>query len=158
VDISINGDIDYPDSILKELDFVIAAIHSGFKQPKDKQTKRIIRACKNKYVNFIAHPTGGLWGVRGPYEIDLEEVLKAALDCGVALEINCHPERYDLNDVSVMKAKERGVKLILNTDSHSLEQLKLIELGISVARRGWLTKNDIINCMDLNKLLKWLRK
>jgi len=158
VDISVKGEIDYPESILKELDFVIAAIHSGFKQPKVEQTKRIICACKNKCVNFIAHPTGGLWGVRDPYEIDLEEVLKAASDYGVALEINCHPERYDLNDISAMKAKERGVKLVLNTDSHSIEQLALIELGISVARRGWLTKKDLINCMGLNELLRWLKK
>ncbi|MBU2044755.1 MAG: DNA polymerase/3'-5' exonuclease PolX [Candidatus Omnitrophica bacterium] len=158
VDILAEGGIDYPESILKELDFVIAAIHSGFKQPKAKQTKRIISACKNKYVNFIAHPTGGLWGVRDPYQIDLEEVLKAASDYGVALEINCHPERYDLNDISAMQAKQRGVKLALNTDSHSVEQLQLIDLGISVARRAWLTSSDIVNCMSLGELEKWLKK
>ncbi len=158
VDILKNGQIDYPDNILKQLDFVIAAIHSGFKQPKQVQTKRIVAACKNKYVNIIAHPTGGLWGMRDPYQIDLEEVLKAAQDNKVALEINCHPERYDLNDISALKAKGYGVKLALNTDAHSIAQLGLIDLGISVAQRGWLTKRDIINCMNLPELLKWLKK
>ncbi len=158
VDISGEGKLDYPDSILKELDFVIAAIHSGFKQSKAQQTKRIVKACNNKYVNIIAHPTGGLWGMRDPYQIDLEEVLKAARDNKVALEINCHPQRYDLNDTSALKAKDAGVKLVVNSDSHSVEQLKLINLGLSVARRGWLTKNDIVNCLSLDKLLKWLKK
>lgn len=158
VDISGEGKLDYPDSILKELDFVIAAIHSGFKQPKAQQTKRILRACSNKYVNIIAHPTGGLWGMRDPYEIDLEELLKAARDSQVALEINCHPQRYDLNDISALKAKQSGAKLVVSSDSHSVKQLGLMGLGLSIARRGWLTKNDIINCMPLERLLKWLKK
>jgi len=158
VDISGEGKLDYPDSILKELDFVIAAIHSGFKQSKAEQTKRIVKACSNKYVNIIAHPTGGLWGMRDPYEIDLDEVLAAACANQVALEINCHPQRYDLNDIGAMKAKQAGVKLALNSDSHSTEQLKLMSLGVSVARRGWLTKGDLINCMSLEELLKWLKK
>jgi len=158
VDISGDGKIDYPDSVLKELDFVIAAIHSGFRQSKEQLTKRIVLACKNKYVNVIAHPTGILWGVREAYEIDLEEVLKAAHDNKVALEINCHPQRLDLNEDNVIKAKEAGVKLFLGTDVHSIDQFKYMDLGLNIARRSWLNKKDVINCMDLNSLLKWFKK
>ncbi|MEI8349767.1 MAG: DNA polymerase/3'-5' exonuclease PolX [Candidatus Omnitrophota bacterium] len=158
VDIDANGRLDYPDSLLKEFDLVIAAIHSGFKQSKRQLTKRIIAACKNKYVNVIAHPTGRLWGARAAYDIDLDEILKVARDYCVAMEINCYPSRLDLNDIHVMQAKKMGVKLSLGSDSHRLEHLTSIGLGISVARRGWLEKGDIINCMDINKLHKWLKK
>ena len=158
VDIDAEGRLDYPDSILKEFDLVIAAIHSGFKQSKQQLTKRIVNACKNKYVNIIAHPTGRLWGMREPYEIDLDEVLKAANDYQVALEISCFPQRLDLNDIGALEAKKLGVKLALGTDAHKIEQLNAMELGISVARRGWLEQKDIINCMNLEKLMKWLKK
>jgi DNA polymerase (family 10) len=158
VDIASDGSLDYPDSILKEFDLVIAAIHAGFKQSRMQLTKRIIAACKNKYVNIIAHPTGRLWGVREAYEIDLDEILKVASDYQVALEINCYPQRLDLNDISAMKAKKMGVKLALGSDSHRLEQLAAMELGISVAARGWLEKSDVINCMSLDKLFRWLKK
>ncbi|MDP2924365.1 MAG: DNA polymerase/3'-5' exonuclease PolX [Candidatus Omnitrophota bacterium] len=158
VDISSDGSLDYPDSLLREFDLVIAAIHRGFKQSKSELTKRIISACKNKYVNVIAHPTGRLWGARDAYEIDLDEILKVCRNQQVALEINCYPQRLDLNDVSALKAKKMNVKLCLGTDSHKTEQLTAMELGISVARRGWLEKKDVINCMPIDKLLKWLRK
>lgn len=158
VDILSEGELDYSDKVLKELDFVIAAIHSGFKQSKTQLTKRIISACKNKYVNMIAHPTGILWGVRDAYEIDLDEILKVARDYKVALEINCYPQRLDLNDLSVMRAKAEGVKLFLGTDAHDIGQLDFMKLGLSVARRGWLEKKDLLNCMSLEKLLKWLKK
>jgi DNA polymerase (family 10) len=158
VDILSNGEIDYPDSVLKELDFVIAAIHSGFKQSREQTTKRIISACKNKYVNIIAHPTGILAGVRDAYDIDLEEVLGAAHDYKVALEINCHPQRLDLNDISAMKAKAAKVKLFLGTDAHDISQFEFIDLGVNIARRGWLEKSNILNCMDVSTLLKWLKK
>ena len=158
VDILKEGELDYPDSLLKESDFVIAAIHSGFKQPKEKITRKIVAACKNKYVNIIAHPTGVLAGVRGPYEIDLEEILKACRDYNVALEINCHPQRWDLNDINTLKAKQGGVKLFMGTDAHILNQLTFMDLGLNIARRGWLEKKDVINCLSLERLLRWLKK
>ncbi|MFA6282013.1 MAG: DNA polymerase/3'-5' exonuclease PolX [Candidatus Omnitrophota bacterium] len=158
VDISSSGEIDYPESILKEFDVVIAAIHTGFKQTRAQLTKRIVSACKNKYVHIVAHPTGRLWGSREPYDIDLEEIYKAAYDNQVALEINCHPQRLDLSDINVMHAKSKGLKFSLGTDAHRLEQLQSMEFGLSVARRGWLTKEDVINSMSLGKLLKWLKK
>jgi DNA polymerase (family 10) len=158
VDILKDGKLDYPDSILKELDFVIAAIHSGFRQSRQQLTERIIRACKNRYVNIIAHPTGVLSGVRGPYELDWEKVYEAARSHRVSLEINCHPQRMDLNDTMTMRAKQAGLGLCLGTDSHSIEQLEFMELGLCIARRGWLSKKDLINCFGLNELLKWLKK
>ena len=158
VDIASDGKIDYPDSILKEFDVVIAAIHTGFKQTREQLTKRIVSACKNKYVNIIAHPTGRLWGVRDPYDIDLGEICKAACDNQVALEINCYPQRLDLSDINVMHAKSKGVKFSLGTDSHQLDQLRSMEFGLSVARRGWLAKEDLVNSLSLDKLFKWLKK
>ena len=158
VDILSDGSLDYPDSVLKELDLVVAAIHSGFKQSKAQLTKRIVSACKNKYVHIIAHPTGRLWGQREGYEIDLDEILKAAYDCGVALEINCFPYRVDFNDRGALVAKRAGVKLALGTDAHQVSQMTVMELGVSVARRGWLEKKDVINCMSLKGLLAWLKR
>lgn len=158
VDIDSQGALDYPDNLLKEFDLVVAAIHTGFKQSKEQLTKRLISACKNRYVHIIAHPTGRLWGVREGYEIDLIEILKVAQDYQVALEINCYPQRLDLSDVGVIKTKKMGVKLVLGSDAHILEQLRAMELGVSVARRGWLEKQDVINCMNLEELLKWLKK
>lgn len=158
VDILQDGALDYPDKLLAELDFVIAAIHSGFKQTRSQLTKRIVTACKNKYVNVIAHPTGVLWGVREAYEIDFDEVFKVAQDYNVALEINSHPQRFDLNDTAVLKAKKAGVKLIINTDAHHSNMLSFMEYGVNIARRGWLEKKDIINCSNYTNLLKWIKK
>ena len=158
VDILSGGQLDYPDSLLKELDFVIAAIHSGFKQSKEQLTKRIISACGNKYVNIIAHPTGVLWGVRDPYDIDLDQILEAAGDYNVGLEINCCPERCDLNDINVMKAKDKKAKLVLGTDAHSITQLGFMDFGVNIARRGWLQKSNVLNCLSQDKVLKWLKK
>ncbi|MCK9614875.1 MAG: DNA polymerase/3'-5' exonuclease PolX [Candidatus Omnitrophica bacterium] len=158
VDIASDGTLDYSNNLLKEFDVVVAAIHSGFKQTKAQLTKRIVNACKNKYTNIIAHPTGKLWGAREAYDIDIDEICRAAADNQVALEINCYPQRLDLNDINVMRAKKHGVKLTLGTDSHQLNQLWSMELGVAVARRGWLEKGDIINCLSLNGVIKWLKK
>jgi DNA polymerase (family 10) len=158
IDILTNGDIDYPESVLKEFDVVVAAIHTGFKQSRQQMTKRIVAACKNKYVNVIAHPTGGLWGEREPYEVNLDEVFKAARDYNVAMEINCHSKRLDLGDINAMKAKAAGLKLALGTDAHMLDQMDAMRLGVDVARRAWLGKEDIVNCMGIDKLQKWLKK
>ncbi len=156
VDIDSDGNLDYPDDILKDMDIVIAAIHSGFKQSKEIITKRIIKACQNKCVNMLAHPTGRLWGAREPYEIDLEEILKVCRDTNTAIEINSYPQRLDLNDTGCRMAKEKGVKIAINTDAHIAEELDTINLGISVARRGWLEKKDVLNTLSFTKLQKLL--
>lgn len=158
VDILSDGELDYPNSVLKDFDVVIAAIHTGFKQSRNQITQRIIAACRNKNVDIIAHPTGRLFGEREPYDIDLDEILKAARDYKVAIEISCYPKRLDLNDISVMKAKSMGVKLALGTDSHKPEHLLNMWLGLSVARRGWLEKKDVLNCLGREELLGWLEK
>ena len=134
------------------MDIVIGAIHAGFKQPSSFITKRIIKACQNKYVNIIAHPTGRLWGSRDAYDMDFEEVFKVALDTNTALEINSFPERLDLNDINSRMAKEAGVKIVINTDSHIAEYLSMMKFGVAVARRAWLEKKDVMNTKSLGKL------
>jgi len=158
VDIKSDGSLDYPDWILSELDVVIAAIHSGFKQSRDQLTTRILKAMGNKYVDIIAHPTGRLMGAREPYEIDFDKIFKQAGLTQIALEINAFPQRLDLNDLNVRRAKKFGVKFTIGTDAHILTQLANIELGVSVARRGWLEKNDLLNTLSLPDLQKWLKK
>jgi len=158
VDILDDGSLDYNDDILKELDIVIAAIHIGFKQTREKLTRRTISAMKNRCVNIIAHPTGRLLGSRAPYEIDMEKVLKAAKDTNTAIEINAYPERLDLNDVGCRRAKGLGVMLALATDAHMTEHLDNMRYGISVARRGWLEKKNLLNSLSWEVLQKRLKK
>ena len=157
-DIDSAGHLDYPNNILKDFDIVIAAIHTGFKQSEEQLTKRIINACRNKYVHIIAHPTGRLWGTRDAYRIDLDKILKVAKETNTHLEINSFPNRLDLNSQHCRRAKDLGVKLAINTDAHTAEQLDKIKLGISVARRGWLSPGDVINTLPLEKLLKAIKK
>jgi len=158
VDIDSDGKLDYKDEILKDFDIVVAAVHTGFKQSKSQLTKRLVRVCQNEYAHIIAHPTGRLWGTRDAYDIDMDEVLKAARDTNTHLEINSFPQRLDLNDLNCRRAKEIGANLVIGTDAHSTEQLDTMKLGVSVARRGWLTKKDVINTLSLEELLKALKK
>ncbi|MDP3731424.1 MAG: DNA polymerase/3'-5' exonuclease PolX [Candidatus Omnitrophota bacterium] len=158
VDIDSEGRLDYKDQVLKEFEVVVAAIHTGFKQSKSQLTKRLLRACQNKYTHIIAHPTGRLWGTRDAYDIDMDEVLKAARDTNTHLEINAFPQRLDLNDLNCRRAKEIGARLVIDTDAHITGQLESMKLGVSVARRGWLTKNEVINTLSLEELLKALKK
>jgi len=157
VDIKSDGRLDYPDKILRELDIVIGAIHSGFKQSREQLTSRIIAAMENKYVNVIAHPSGRLLGHREPYSLNMEKVLKKAKETGTFMEINSFPERMDLTDINCRRAGEVGVRVAVSTDSHKLEHLDYMELGVSVARRGWLEKKDVLNTLSLEKLLKALK-
>ncbi len=157
-DIDSQGGMDYPDRILKEFDIVVAAIHTGFRQSPEQLTKRIIRACQNKFVHIISHPTGRLWGVRDSYELNLEEIFKAAKETNTALEINSFPQRLDLNGQNSRFAKKIGVKLAVNTDSHAIEHLDNISLGICVARSGWLEAKDVINTLPLDELLRTIKK
>jgi DNA polymerase (family 10) len=158
VDIDGSGNIDYKDEVLKSFDIVVAAIHTGFKQSQQQLTKRLAKACENKYVHVIAHPTGRLWGVRDAYDVDFEELFKVAKNTNTHLEINSFPSRLDLNDLNCRRAKETGVKLAISTDSHATEQLPAIKFGVSVARRGWLSREDVINTLPVGELLKVLRK
>ena len=152
VDINSKGEMDYPDDVLKEMDIVIGAIHAGFKQSKEVITKRIIKACENKYVHIVAHPTGRLWGSRDAYDIDFQEVFKAARDTNTVFEINSFPQRLDLNDINARMAKDSRVKIAINTDSHTAEQMDMMRFGVAVARRAWLEKKDVLNTATFNKL------
>ena len=158
VDIKSDGSLDYPDKMLKELDIVIAAIHTGFKQSQQQLTERMTKAMQNKYVNIIAHPSGRLIGQREPYALDMEKVLKKAKETGTCMEINAFPERLDLTDINCRRAKELGVKMAISTDAHRLQHLDFMYFGVSVARRGWLEKKDLINTSTLDKLLKLIRQ
>ena len=158
VDIKSDGSLDYPDKILKELDIVVAAIHTGFKQSQQQLTSRIIAAMENKYVNIIAHPSGRLLGQREPYQLDIEKVLKAAKATRTFIEINAFPDRLDLTDINCRRAKELGVKAAVSTDAHMLEQLDYVYLGVTVARRGWLEEKDVINTLSLKQLMDLLRQ
>jgi DNA polymerase (family 10) len=153
-----DGSIDIKNESLAKLDYVIAGIHSNFKMEKTKMTQRMITAMKNPHVDIIAHPTGRLIKKREEYQIDLERVFKAAKETGTILEINSSPERLDLADQNIRRAKEVGVKMVINTDSHHKDQLRFMELGVAQARRGWAEKDDIINCWSVEKLLNFLKK
>jgi DNA polymerase (family 10) len=157
VDIGNDGKLDYPDDILAELDLVVAAIHTGFKQDEKTITRRIVTAMQHPLVNMIAHPTGRLFGEREPYAVNMEKVLEEAKNTGTAIEINAYPKRLDLNDVYVKAAKERGIKLGIGTDTHILDQMEYIGLGLAVARRGWLEKDDLLNTLTYEKLMKVLK-
>jgi len=158
VDIDSEGNLDYPDYALKEFDLVIASIHSGFKQSRQQLTKRIIKACRNNYVHIIGHPTGRLWGTREAYEIDFDEIFKVGRDTNTHFEINAFPERLDFNDSNCRRAKEAGVKLAVTTDAHAVEVLDAMTLGVAMARRGWLEKQDIINTRPLQDFPGLLKK
>jgi len=152
-----DGSIDIDDKVLAQMDFVIAGVHSQMKMLKVQMTKRIIRAMKNPNVDIISHPTGRILKKRDEYEIDFDELLKIVKETGTILEINAFPVRLDLNDVHIKKAKQAGVKMVINTDAHKKEHLRFIEYGISQARRGWAEKKDIINTWPLEKLIRAIK-
>jgi DNA polymerase (family 10) len=157
VDIRSDGELDYPDEVLAELDLVIASLHSSLRQPREEITRRLIKAIHNPYVKIIAHPSGRLLPNREGADLDWEAVLAAVQETGVALEINAHPSRLDLDEVYARKAGEMGIRLCINTDAHSPDNLELMVYGVSVARRAWLTSQAVINTWPLEELLAWLK-
>lgn len=156
VDIKTDGTLDFPDEILEKLDVVVAAIHSGFKQPEEQITRRLLSALQNPHVDILAHPTGRLISSRPPYRVNLEKLFAKAAQTGTALEINAYYDRLDLNDIQCRRAAEMGVKLSIGTDAHHSDQLWMMRLGVAVARRGWLEKGDLLNTLSLQKLRRYL--
>ena len=152
VDIKTDGSLDYPDEILKELDIVIASLHFGSKKDEKENTRRMLAAIHNPYVNIIAHPTMRLLGERDEYPLDMDAVMKAALETGTALEINSSPLRLDLNDRNTRKARDMGIIIAINTDSHKIASFDSIHLGLGVARRAWLTRENVLNCWSLDDI------
>jgi DNA polymerase (family 10) len=157
VDILPDGTLDLSDSVLEQMDVVIASVHSQFNQEPPKMTARLIRAIENKNTAIIGHPTGRLLLRRDAYPFDMEAVLNAAAKHKVAMELNAYPDRLDLNDVHLRMAKERGVRIVINTDSHHTSHLDKIKYGILQARRAWLTKNDVLNTLPVQKFVKALK-
>lgn len=156
VDILKEGRLDYSDELLSKIDVVIASVHSGFQQDRDTMTRRIIEAMRNPNVDILAHPTGRLLGRRPGYEVDIEAVIREAAATGTALEINSYPDRLDLRDEHARMARDRGVMISINTDSHSPEELENIRYGVWVGRRAWLERQDVLNAMTCEELLVWL--
>lgn len=150
-----NGSIDISDKVLSQMDYVIAGVHSKLKMNREEMTERIIGAMKNPNVNIISHPSGRILKQRDECVFDFEKILKTARENNVILEINSSPDRLDLKDSNIRKAIRAGVKMIINTDAHSLFGLDLMRFGASQARRGWAEKKDIINTQSLDKLLKY---
>jgi len=155
VDILTDGKLDLTEKLLEKLDIVVGAVHSGFKQDREKMTKRIVRALSNPFLTILAHPSGRLLGARDPYEVDMDELMEAARRYGKAIEINATFERLDLDDIHCRKAKELGMRLTIGTDTHHLDQMWMMTLGVAVARRGWLETKDVLNTLSLKEFLKW---
>ena len=158
VEIKADGKLDYPDEFLKSLDLVLASLHTSLRQPRDKVTQRVLNAIRNPNVDIIGHPTGRLIPDREGADLDMEALFKAAAESGVALEINAHPARHDLDDVHARRANELGIPISINTDGHSEADLDLLFYGVATARRAWLEAKDVINTWPRKKLLDWLDK
>ena len=155
VDILKDGDLDFEEEILKEMDIVLISAHMYRQQEHDAQTKRLIKAIENPYSKVLAHPTGRLIGKRAQIEFDMNKVIEACVQNKVALEINSSPSRLDLLDKYVRVAKEKRAKFIISTDSHSKEHPAFMEFGVGIARRGWLEKQDVLNAQKLEDMLKY---
>lgn len=158
LDILKDGSLDLPDWILKKLDVVVCAVHYNRNLSKSKQTKRVLKAMENPYFHIFAHPSGRLINERKPYEIDLAKIMKQAKKKNIIMGLNAHPDRLDLTDTDAKRAKELGLKVAIQTDAHTTDDLKFMEYGIGQARRGWLAKNDVINTYSLKKLKKTLNR
>jgi DNA polymerase (family 10) len=158
VDVLEDGSLDLPDSVLAKLDVVVAAVHAKFNLSRAKQTERILRALDNPHVSILAHPSGRLIDERAPYEVDMQAVIRKAKARGIALEINAHPDRLDLNDTDARMAKEEGALVAINSDAHSVHDFENLAFGVGQARRGWLEARDILNARPLAELRKLLAR
>ncbi|MGD0225323.1 MAG: DNA polymerase/3'-5' exonuclease PolX [Terriglobia bacterium] len=157
VDIMGDGNLDYPDELLKQFDIVLASVHSRMAMPAEEMTSRLLRALANPYVRILGHPTGRLVLRRDPFLFDLEKVFAAAKEYGVIMEVNAAPERLDLCDRHVKLARDRGMKIIISTDAHDPEHFKLMRYGVTTARRGWMEKSGVLNTLPPEKILESLR-
>jgi len=151
VDILKDGRLDFSDEILKDLDIVVAAVHSGFKR---NVTERMLKAMENPYVTIIAHPSGRLISGREGYDVDLEKVIEGAQKLGIVLELNSYYDRLDLNEFYLKKAKDKNIMISLGTDTHHAGGLEMMRFGVGIARRAWLEKKDIINCLSYEDILR----
>jgi DNA polymerase (family 10) len=158
VDILKDGSLDMPDDILEELDLVLVSVHSFMNMPLVEMTDRVIKALEHPQVDILAHPTGRILNRRQPYALDVEAVLQASADLDVAVELNAHPSRLDLHDRHVRRAKELGVKVAIDTDAHSAQDLDLMTYGVDQACRGWLEAPDVLNALPLREFEEWRKR
>jgi len=158
VDILPDGSLDLPDNLLEQIDAVVAAVHSKMDMNQSDMTKRVLKALAHRAVAILAHPTGRLINERDPFAIDLEQIFQAAKEHNVAVELNAQPDRLDLNDLHLFRAREIGVQIAINTDAHNTEQLRFIKYGIDQARRGWLERRHVVNTMTCRQFETWLKQ
>ena len=152
-----DGKLDIRDETLAKLDCVGAAVHSNFKMSKAEMTKRIIRAMGNPHIDILFHPTGRIINRRAPYEVDIDEIIKAANKTGTVLEIDASPERLDLKDEHIRKCIQSKVKMVIDSDAHSIHGFGVLKFGVAQARRGWAGKSDILNTKPLKEFLSALK-
>jgi DNA polymerase (family 10) len=157
VDILGDGTLDLSDSVLEQMDIVIASVHSHFNQTPAEMTERLLKAVANPNTSLIGHPTGRLLLRREAYQFDVDAVIKAAAKHKVAMELNSYPDRLDLCDRHLRLAKQHGVKIVINTDSHHTSHLDKIRYGILQARRAWLTKDDVLNTLPIHKFAEAMK-
>ncbi len=158
IDILADGSLDLEDEMIERLDLVLVSIHSRFQLPRAEQTRRLVRAIEHPAVQIVGHPFGRRIGRRRPIDVDVDDILHCARENGVAMELNAHPERLDLSDTNLIKARELGVKLVISTDAHTPAQLDLIRYGIEQAQRAWLTPDEVINTLPLDRFLERLER
>jgi DNA polymerase (family 10) len=156
VDILADGSLDLEEEWLERLDVVVVSVHSRFNLPEKEQTERILAAVRHPEVNILAHPTGRIINERDPFPFDLDAVFEACAEHSVAVELNAHPSRLDLKDTHLIRAKEKGAKVVISTDAHRVGELDLISYGVEQARRAWLGVDDVINTWPWKKLLAFL--
>jgi DNA polymerase (family 10) len=157
-DILPDGSLDYPDELLDGFDYVVASIHSNFGLSRDAMTRRLVRAASNPRVTMVGHPTGRLLLARDGYDVDLDAVIDAAAGAGTMIEINANPHRLDLDAEHCRRARQKGVMIVINPDAHSTGGLDDLEYGVTVARRGWLTKADVWNTVPLATMVRHVAK
>ena len=157
VEIKADGSLDFPDEVLAELDVVVASVHSGLRQERERITARLVSAMRNPHVDIIGHPSGRILGQREASAVDMDELLRVAAETGTCLEVNAQPVRLDLDDVHIRRAIEMGVKLAINSDAHSVGGLDVMRYGVATARRGWAEAKDVINTRPLEELLRLIK-
>jgi DNA polymerase (family X) len=157
VDILADGSLDLSDSVLEQMDVVIASVHSHFDQMPEEMTERLLKAISNPNVSLIGHPTGRLLLRRDSYAFDMEKILEAAARNEVAMELNAYPDRLDLCDRHLRMAKQRGVKIVINTDSHHTTHMEKIRFGVLQARRAWLTADDVLNTLPADRFARAMK-
>ena len=157
-DILRDGTLDFPNEILAQLDYVVASVHNAFSLPEEEMTDRIIRAISNPYVTFLGHLTGRLLLSRDGYQVNVPAVIAAAAETGTVIELNANPRRLDMDWRWWPLAKEKGVKCVINPDAHTTSTLQFLWFGVGTARKGWLTRDDVINCLPLGKIQEELQR